>query len=123
MRPWRASCDPGLAGTGYGRYQAIIIVNGDLGPNLPLARSVPLGSGDFHVFALRDLGASRLPGQFRHAFDATILDDPERWGLEPYRVTDQLCLSPAGDAPFPINVDGSTMLCCGVACFGIGDHV
>ena len=46
-------------------YQAMIIVNGDLGPNLGFAKSVPLGSGDFHVFALRDLGLARLPGQAR----------------------------------------------------------
>ncbi|MFH1568345.1 MAG: diacylglycerol kinase family protein, partial [Gemmatimonadota bacterium] len=69
-----------------GRYQALIIVNGDLGPDLPFARCVPLGSGDFYLFGLRDLGLRQLPGQFRRCFDGTILDDPDRWGLERYQV-------------------------------------
>lgn len=105
------------------QYCAIIVVNGDLGPNLPFARGVPLGSGDFHAFALRDLGARRLPGQFRRAFDATILDDPGRWGFEHYRVAESLCLSPEGEASFPINVDGSTMVCQGEARFEIVDTI
>ena len=37
-------------------YQTFIIVNGDLGKNLPWAQSVPLGSGDFYLFALKDMG-------------------------------------------------------------------
>ena len=34
-----------------GCYQAIIIVNGYLGPDLPFSDK-PLGSGEFYVFAL-----------------------------------------------------------------------
>ena len=67
-----------------GRYQALIIVNGDLGPDLPFARSVPLGSGDFYLFGLRDLGLRQLPGQFQRCFDGTILGrDPRPQPLEP----------------------------------------
>ncbi len=39
-----------------GHYQAMVIVNGDLGSDLPFAKSVPLGSGDFYLFAIRDIG-------------------------------------------------------------------
>jgi diacylglycerol kinase family enzyme len=105
------------------RYQAMIIVNGDLGPDLPFARGVPLGSGDFHLFGLRDLGLSRLPGQFRKAFDASILEDPERWGFESVSVAGSLRLRPEGGRPFPINVDGSTMICEGSADFRIVDRI
>jgi diacylglycerol kinase family enzyme len=104
-----------------GRFQSIIIVNGDLGKDLPFARDVPLGSGDFHVFALRDIGARRLPAQFRKAFDASIQEDPERWGFEHFRVAESLDLSQPDDAVFPINVDGSTMVCRGAARFRIVD--
>jgi diacylglycerol kinase family enzyme len=104
-------------------YQALIIVNGDLGPNLPFARSVPLGSGDFHLFGIRDLGLRRLAGQFRHAWDASVLEDPDRWGFEHYRVAESLELQPVNDKPFPVNVDGSTLRCSGTAAFRIVDQI
>lgn len=118
-RRWHISVDGAQRATGW--YQAIIIVNGDLGPDLPFARSVPLGSGDFHVFCLRDVGLHKLPGQFRRAFDSTIQEQPERWGFEHYCVAESLSLSAEGDAPFPVNVDGSTMVCRGSATFQIVD--
>jgi len=65
-----------------GSYQTMVIVNGDLGPDLPFAKSVPLGSGDFHLFAIRDLGLLRLPKQFKHAWDSSITDQPELLGFE-----------------------------------------
>ena len=120
-RQWSITVDGDLCSTRS--YSSITIVNGDLGPNLPLARGVSLDSGDFHVFALRDLGALRLPGQLKHGFDATILDDPDRWGLEHYRVRESLSLSAAGDSPFPVNVDGSTLTCHGSALFSIVDTI
>ncbi len=106
-----------------GPFQAMIIVNGDLGPNLGFARSVPLGSGDFHLFALRDLGLLRLPGQFRHAWDGSIVEQAERYGFEHYRITDTLTLEPRAERPFPINVDGSTMRCTRRARFSIVDQI
>lgn len=106
-----------------GPFQAMIIVNGDLGPNLGFAKSVPLGSGDFHLFALRDLGLLRLPGQFRHAWDGSIVEQVQRYGFEHYQVTDDLTLEPRTQRPFPVNVDGSTMRCTGRVCFRIVDQI
>jgi diacylglycerol kinase family enzyme len=121
QRPWRIEVDGRHASRSA--YQALILVNGDLGPDLPFARSVPLGSGDFHLFGLRDLGIFRLPGQFKHAWDASIATDPERWGFESYRITERLRLSPASGRPFPVNVDGSTMVCHAAASFRIVDRI
>jgi diacylglycerol kinase family enzyme len=106
-----------------GRYQALIVVNGDLGKNLPFARGVPLGSGDFHLFSLRDLGAMKLPGQFRKAFDASIEREPERWGFEGFRVEGSLVLAPVKGGAFPVNRDGSTMACRNSARFTLVDQV
>jgi diacylglycerol kinase family enzyme len=94
-----------------GQFQAMIIVNGDLGPNLPFAKGVPLGSGDFHLFAIRNLGARRLPGQLRAAWTGTIVQHSAPWGFESFRVTQSLVLRPGHDQPFPINTDGSTLEC------------
>jgi len=106
-----------------GHYQVMIIVNGDLGPNLPFARSVPLGSGDFYMFAISDLGLHRLAGQFKHAWDSSIMDQPEKWGFEPYCVKKVLKIEPDKDEPFPVNVDGSTMICKYSATFRIVDQI
>jgi diacylglycerol kinase family enzyme len=119
--PWRIEVDGRDASRSA--YQALILVNGDLGPDLPFARTVPLGSGDFHLFGLRDLGILRLPGQFKHAWDLSIATDPERWGFESHRVTERLRLSLASGRPFPVNVDGSTMVCHEAASFEIVDYV
>ena len=98
-----------------GRFQALILVNGDLGPNMPLAKNVPLGSGDFHLFAIRNLGFSRLPGQLRAAWNASVLDKPVEYGLETFRITRSLVLRTDGAKPFPLNVDGSILPCRGSA--------
>ena len=112
-RIWEIVADGRAVATG--QFQAMILVNGDLGPDLPLARGVPLGSGDFHLFAIRNLGPRRLPGQLRAAWNASILDHPAQYGLESFRVARRLELRPLGNAPFPLNVDGSILECRGAA--------
>ena len=106
-----------------GRYQAMIIVNGDLGPDLPFAHSEPLGSGCFHLFAVRDIGLLRLPCQFKRAWDASIADGPEVWGFETYRVSSILRIETECGRTFPVNVDGSTMHCSPHATFRIVDQI
>jgi diacylglycerol kinase family enzyme len=108
-RVWEIVADGRTVATG--RFQAMIIVNGDLGPNLPFARGVPLGSGDFHLFAIRNQGTRRLPGQLRAAWNASILDNPARYGLESFRITNRLELRPQPNTPFPLNADGSILEC------------
>ncbi|MCK4775527.1 MAG: hypothetical protein KAT30_12100, partial [Candidatus Krumholzibacteria bacterium] len=120
-REWMVSVDGADATRGH--FQAMIIVNGYLGPNLPLAEGVPLGSGDFHVFTLRDLGTHRVFGQLKHAWDASVTKEPEKWGFETFRVTRELVLRPADDDVFPVNVDGSTMSCRGSARVTIVDQI
>lgn len=112
-RRWEIVVDGQVVSQGY--YQTIIIVNGDLGPNMPFAQGVPLGSGDFHVFAIRDKGVFRLPAQLKHAWDASVLEDPERWGFEGFRVKEKLVLRPDGDSVFRLNADGSALECYGSA--------
>ena len=105
------------------KYQALIIVNGDLGKNLPLAKGVPLGSGDYYLFGLRNMGLLKLPGQFKHAWKATIQSNPEKWGFETYRITNSLKLEPANGGIFSVNIDGSTMRCNQSVSFKIIDQI
>jgi diacylglycerol kinase family enzyme len=118
---WGITVDGKEASQGY--YQAMIIVNGDLGPDLPFAKSVPLGSGDFYMYAIRDLGLLSLPGQFKHAWDSSIMDRPELWRFESYRIKNVLKIEPDHNKPFPVNVDGSTMTCRYSTTFRIVDQI
>ncbi len=106
-----------------GHYQAIMIVNGDLGPNMPFAKGVPLGSGDFYVFAVRDMGVFRLPAQLKHVWDASVLEKPDRWGFEGFRVEQKLVLRPDGESIFLLNTDGSALGCHGSASIAIDDRI
>ncbi len=111
-RNWRILLDGQEIATGH--YQALIIVNGYLGPDMPYSDD-DLGSGCFHLFALSDLGVRRLIGQVRHARDGSIMRNPARWGMEHHAVNGMLTLKPDGNGSFPLNVDGSTLLCQGAA--------
>ncbi|MFC1556223.1 diacylglycerol/lipid kinase family protein [candidate division KSB1 bacterium] len=108
-KKWRVIVDGEERDTGY--FQAFIIVNGDLGKDMPLAKDKPLGSGNFYLFTLRDQGMLRLMGQFRSTWDASVLSDPDKWGFNSYEVHKELKLVPDTEKQFEINVDGSTMHC------------
>ena len=92
-----------------GRYHALVVVNGYLGPDLAFTRD-PLGSGRFHLFALGHIGLRKLPQQIVAARTGAIANDPAGWGFESYVINESLELSPAR-TPFPANVDGSTLVC------------
>jgi diacylglycerol kinase family enzyme len=119
-RRWTITVDGEPAAEG--RFLALILVNGWLGPDLPYSKD-RLGSGRFELFALRDLGFARLPGQARRARDGSIERDPARWGLEEYPVTRSLEIAVADGGTFPVNVDGSTLLCRGSARFRRVDRI
>lgn len=108
-RKWQIFVDDRNVSENY--YQALIIVNGDLGKDMPLAKSVPLGSGDFYLFAIRDLGLLKLPGQFKHTWNASVLDSPGKWGFESYCIKKSLKLIPGIENKFKVNIDGATMEC------------
>jgi diacylglycerol kinase family enzyme len=119
-RVWKIHVDGELASEGL--FQALIVVNGYLGPDLPYS-SEPLGSGSVYLFAMRDVGTLRLLAQARRARDGSILDDPDKWGMESFSSSELLELEPSGTAPFPVNVDGATMLCSERAQFRIVDQI
>ena len=104
---WQIMADGQLAAEDA--FQAIILVNGYLGPDLPYSDQ-PLGSGEFYCFALKDIGAGKLLPQIQHARNGTIMDNPERWGLTSITAKDKLELIPDHGRPFPVNVDGGTLV-------------
>lgn len=92
-----------------GVYRTIIIVNGNLGPDLPFSDK-PLGNKEFYVYCIRDKGLTKLFQQARHANNGTIMDEPDHWGFESYTVEKRLIIYGGADTRFPVNIDGSTLL-------------
>ena len=106
-----------------GHYQALIVLNGDLGPDLPFAKWAPLGSGEFYLITLRDMGLSLLPGQFKHAWDASVLGNPETWGFASYTVRKALRIAADNKVGFSVNVDGMLLPCSDTVRFDICGQV
>ena len=52
----------------------------------------------------------KLLSQARHARNGSIINNPTGLGLETITAKERLELIPEGDAPFQVNVDGSTFL-------------
>jgi len=92
-----------------GRYQAVIVVNGYLGPDLPFSDK-PLGSGEFYIFAIRDLGLFTLLSQVKHALRGTISEYQEELGFESYVARRSMELRCKSDLPFPVNIDGTMVM-------------
>jgi diacylglycerol kinase family enzyme len=118
---WRIEAD-GIEVARDRAYQSMLIVNGYLGPNLSYTDDA-LGSGRFHLFALRDEGALALIRQAVKSRNGSIMEDPEKWGLEHYVCLDTLTLEPATHGDFPVNVDGAAMACSKWASFRRADRI
>ncbi len=104
-------------------YQTMIIANGDLGPDFPFAKSAPLGSGQFYLVTLEDLGFIKLFGQFRRMWNSSILKNPDKWGFGSYTIDEILEIRPGNPNIFPVNVDGSEMHCRQSVKFEICDQI
>jgi hypothetical protein len=85
------------------------VLAGDLGPEFPLGRGLPLGSGSFRVIALHYRGLRQALRQIRAARRGTILDEPESYGAV-VRTVRRLTVWPTKARPYMVNVDGLRML-------------
>lgn len=104
---WQIIADGQPAAEGV--FQAIVIVNGYLGPDMAFSDQ-PLGSGEFYCFGLKDIGAGKLIAQAKQARKGTIMNDPDRWGFISMTAKGKLELVPDHDRPFSVNVDGGTFM-------------
>jgi diacylglycerol kinase family enzyme len=107
---WKIVADGELVGED--RFQALVLVNGYLGPELAFS-SDTLGSGRFQLFGLRNQGLWRMPKQAMRARSGAIKEDPERWGLAEFSAHETMELIPEKIGDFSANVDGSTLICRG----------
>ena len=95
--------------TATATWGTVLVVNGDLGVDLPLGRGLPLGSGSFRVIAMRYLGIWQAVKQILAARKGAILTNPERYGCI-IRTVDSLWIKQQNIIPYAVNVDGSRMV-------------
>jgi diacylglycerol kinase family enzyme len=90
-------------------WGTVLVVNGDLGADLPLGRGLPLGSGSFRVIAMRYLGLRQAVRQILAARKGDILANPERYGCI-VRTVNSLRIKPQNAIPYAVNVDGGRVI-------------
>jgi len=103
-------------------WATVLVVNGDLGADLPLGRGLSLGSGSFRVIAMRYLGLPQALRQILAARRGTILSEPERYGCI-IRTVDSLRVHPKDVRPYPVNVDGRTMVARGEVSISVSGKI
>jgi diacylglycerol kinase family enzyme len=87
------------------QYSSIIIMNGDLGKDFPLAREMPLGSGYFKVILLKDFGFLNTCRQIKHTWQGDLKNYEEKLGVEMLK-TKSLTIKPEKSIEYLVNNDG-----------------
>jgi diacylglycerol kinase family enzyme len=103
-------------------WATVFVVNGDLGADLPLGQGLSLGSGSFRVIAMRYLGLPQALRQILAARRGAILAEPERYGCIT-RTVDSLRVQPNDVRPYPVNVDGRTMVARGEVSISVSGKI
>ncbi|MDD2715814.1 MAG: diacylglycerol kinase family protein [Candidatus Wallbacteria bacterium] len=91
--------------TEFENLSFILIMNGDLGEHLPVAKGIPLASGDFLAVVASDLGFLKTLEQLIHSWKGTLNEQQEKLGVKIFRTT-ALRIIPAKPGSYFVNVDG-----------------
>lgn len=91
--------------TTFSDYKNIIIMNGDLGEHFPVAKGMPLSSGDFQVILMKDKGFFGIYKQMIHAWNGTLEQNKEKLGVEIFR-TSKFKIIPEKNYNYFLNLDG-----------------
>lgn len=91
------------------KYNSVIILNGDLGKDFPLAKGIPLGSGYFQTVAMRDLGFFSSYKQIIHCWRGDIFDYSEKLGTKFFKIKKELKIIPEDSEQYMVNIDGLSM--------------
>lgn len=91
---------------GAKQYSSIIIVNGDLGKDFPIAKGMSLGDGSFKVILLEDLGVLKTYQQFIHIWKGDFEKFKKRLGIMIFTAK-KLTITPQMPFKYMINIDGS----------------
>jgi len=90
------------------KFISLLLISGDLGPDMPFGRGLGLGKGCFYSISLRDKGVAMMIPQAWKSFNGDILKIPDRWGLDIRVVRKNLSILPLQEKPcvYRVNIDG-----------------
>jgi len=89
----------------FENYSNILIINGDLGKHFPVAKGIPLGSGDFQVILAKDWGLFVTYKQLVSSWKGNLSEQQKNLGIQIFR-TKFLKIVPERNKRYFINVDG-----------------
>ncbi|MFQ5907113.1 MAG: hypothetical protein ACE5JA_11160, partial [bacterium] len=87
------------------KYVSIIILNGDLSEDFPLAKGMPLGDGDFKVVTIRDRGFTCSYRQLISCWNGSVFKYAKELSVTSFR-TRNLQIVPRETSPYMVNIDG-----------------
>jgi hypothetical protein len=90
-------------------WGSVMVLNGDLGADFPLGRSLALGSGSFRTVALHDRGLAMARRQIGAGRSGALLEGPSRYAAI-VRDGRRLEACPDSPRPYMVNVDGLRLL-------------
>lgn len=105
------------------KYSSIVILNGDLGKDLPLGKGIPLGSGYFQTITIRDLGFLASCQQLTHCWKGDIFDYSEKLGTKSFKIEKELKIIPEGSEQYMVNIDGLLVRTKGITRYHVSDRV
>ena len=88
------------------RISNILIMNGDLGKDYPIAKGMPLSTGNFQVSILKNKGIITCYKQLIHAWKGDMNEHKEKLGLK-VLLTKELTIESINSKKYMINVDGA----------------
>lgn len=105
------------------KYNSVIILNGDLGKDFPLAKGILLDSGYFQTVAIRDLDFFTSYRQLIHCWKGDIFDYSEQLGTRFLKTKKKLKIIPEDSKPYMVNIDGLLMRAKGIIRYCISGQV
>jgi diacylglycerol kinase family enzyme len=105
------------------RYNSIVIMNGDLGKDFPLAPGAQLDSGDFKVVILKELGPINTYNQLIQGWKGKVYELGKKLGIESHSAQKELKVNPHGHVRYMVNLDGLLVNTVGPTQFRIASQV
>ena len=106
----------------HAKISNLLIMNGDLGKDYPIARGMPLGTNSFQVSVLKNKGLFTCYKQLIHAWKGDMNKYRKELGLKNI-LTQKLTINSDNSKKFMVNVDGSLHVTRDPVSYRISDQI
>ena len=106
----------------HASISSILIMNGDLGKDYPIAPGMPLGTGNFQVSILENKGLITCYKQLIHAWKGSMNEHKSSLGVEVV-LTEKLSIESDRNKKYMVNVDGALHVTRDPISFRVSDRI